>query len=223
MKKHLAALFVLALTACHPHQPQNIADYKQSLVQYHDSGYYMRDFAVVDRKAQRYLDTHLAGVKQPAIVLDIDETSLSNWPEMLANNFDKPADSGPCTLPKGPCAHHAWQAMARGEALLPTLSLYQDAKSRNVAVFFITGRDEALRAATERNLKAAGYTDWVKLVMRPHGSTTPSAADYKAPERAKIEGAGYTIIESVGDQQSDLSGGHAQETFLVPNPWYRIP
>ena len=34
---------------------------------------------------------------------------------------------------------------------------------------------------------------------------------------------GFTIIANVGDQPSDLAGGYAERTFLVPNPFYRIP
>jgi hypothetical protein len=50
-----------------------------------------------------------------------------------------------------------------------------------------------------------------------------SAADFKTPIRERIEKEGYTIIANVGDQSSDLAGGHAEMTFLLPNPFYRIP
>jgi hypothetical protein len=63
-------------------------------------------------------------------------------------------------------------------------------------------------------------------VMKPIGLKVKSAADYKAPERAKIAAAGYTIIANMGDQPSDLAGGHPDERagqFLLPNPFYRIP
>ncbi|MFO0202409.1 MAG: HAD family acid phosphatase [Alphaproteobacteria bacterium] len=40
--------------------------------------------------------------------------------------------------------------------------------------------------------------------------------------RARIKASGFTIIANIGDQQSDLDGGHAQRTFFVPNPYYRI-
>jgi hypothetical protein len=59
--------------------------------------------------------------------------------------------------------------------------------------------------------------------MRPIGMKTNSAADFKAPERAKIAAKGYTIIANVGDQPSDLAGGYAERTFLLPNPFYRVP
>ena len=34
---------------------------------------------------------------------------------------------------------------------------------------------------------------------------------------------GYTIILSMGDQNSDLLGGYAEKTFKLPNPVYFLP
>jgi hypothetical protein len=59
--------------------------------------------------------------------------------------------------------------------------------------------------------------------MVPEGVHFASAAAFKAPVRAAIEADGYTIIANMGDQPSDLAGGHAERTFLLPNPFYRIP
>jgi acid phosphatase len=50
-----------------------------------------------------------------------------------------------------------------------------------------------------------------------------TAADFKAPIRAEVEQAGYTILINMGDQPSDLEGGHAERAFLLPNPFYRVP
>ena len=54
------------------------------------------------------------------------------------------------------------------------------------SIFFISGRSEAARAATEMNLMKAGYDGWTALIMRPSGSSTRPAADYTAPGRAKM-------------------------------------
>jgi acid phosphatase len=59
--------------------------------------------------------------------------------------------------------------------------------------------------------------------MVPEGAHFPSAADFKAPIRAEIEQAGYKIIANMGDQPSDLKGGHAEKIFLLPDPFYRVP
>jgi hypothetical protein len=45
---------------------------------------------------------------------------------------------------------------------------------------------------------------------------------FKTTERIKVEAEGYTIIANIGDQMSDIEGGHAQCTFKVPNPFYFI-
>ena len=202
--------------------PANLGELKTQITDYRRSGGYDRDVAAVLAEAQKYMEQRAALVAKPAIVLDIDETSLSNLPQILANDYGRFAN-GPCELPAGPCGYLAWGLMARDPAILPTLQLFKAARAKGVAVFFITGRREDEREKTESNLRLAGYDGWEKLVLRPSGTTTPSAADYKAPERAKIAAQGYTIIANVGDQPSDLAGGYAERTFLVPNPFYRIP
>ena len=38
-----------------------------------------------------------------------------------------------------------------------------------------------------------------------------------------IEAQGYDIVANVGDQYSDLAGGHADRAFKLPNPFYFLP
>jgi len=207
-------------------QPPNLGDLKAQLLVYKNSGAYERDLAGVDGRAKAYVESHAAAVSKPALVLDIDETSLSNWPEIIANDFGYIPGGCCARLPKGPCGARAWDLMAKAKAIGPTLDLFNAARAKGVSVFFITGRDDSERAATLRNLRAAGYRGWTALVMRPRGTTTASAADFKAPQRAKIAAAGYTIIANVGDQPSDLAGGNPDDParqFLLPDPFYRVP
>jgi hypothetical protein len=210
-----------------PQDTAFIAALKPQEIAYYHNGY-QQDLAAVGAAAQDWLKWRAPYVAKPALVLDIDETSLSNWPEMLANNFAYIV-GGPCLLPKGPCGALAWDRSGRAPAIKPTLDLFKAAISSGVAVFFITGRHETERAATTWNLHIAGYVDrfgrngWSGLRMEPNGATFASAADFKAPERAKIAAIGYWIIENMGDQPSDLAGGYAERTFKLPNPFYRIP
>jgi acid phosphatase len=74
-----------------------------------------------------------------------------------------------------------------------------------------------------RNLRAVGLGDYAKLFMVPNGAHFASAADFKTPIRIEIERLGYTIIANMGDQPSDLLGGHAEKKFLLPDPFYRVP
>jgi hypothetical protein len=188
---------------------------------YIDSGRYDRDVAAVVAEAQHWVEERRAGAAKPAIVLDIDETSLSNWPAYRIDGWGRVLN-GPCDLQQGPCGLRAWQAMGQLKALGPTLGLARRARELGVAVFFITGRPANLREASERNLREQGY-EWTAVILEPEGSKYASAADFKAPERRKITEQGYTILLSLGDQESDLSGGYAERTFKLPNPVYYLP
>jgi acid phosphatase len=206
-------------------QPLNIGQLKRQVMDYVCAGDYDRDIAKALAEAKSFVEQRAGAVKKPALVLDIDETSLSNWAELRADDFGFIAN-GPCVLTRhAGCGDRAWELSARGEAIGPTRELFNAAKAKGVAVFFITGRagDRALRAATQRNLRKAGYQGWTRLVMRDDASKKLYADEYKTRERAKIEAEGFTIIASVGDQESDLKGGHAERTFRVPNPFYLIP
>jgi acid phosphatase len=194
---------------------------QQSVERYIDSGRYDADFGRVVRDATVYLEARAGRVTRPAIVLDIDETSLSNWPAYKANGWGRVVN-GECDIERGPCGLRAWQASAQAKALKPTLDLDKRARMLGVAVFFITGRPSNLRDATEKNLREQGF-EWDEVVLLPADRTFPSAADFKAPERKKIADRGYTIVLSMGDQQSDLSGGYAERTFKLPNPVYFLP
>jgi hypothetical protein len=205
-------------------QPLNLGQLKLQLLDYKCFGAYDRDVRKALAEAQTYVERRAPEVVKPALVLDIDETSLSNWPEILANDFGY-IPSGSCDLlPKGPCGAEAWELSGRAEAIGPTLSLFNAARANGVTVFFITGRKEGLqqRAAVEANLRAAKYEDWAALFMRPAG-TYSSVKDYKTAKRAEIAAQGFTIIANVGDQKSDLDGGYAEQVFRVPNPFYFIP
>ena len=204
-------------------EPTNVGDVKAAATAYHDSGAYGRDLALKAAEASAWIVNRASHVQNPALVLDIDDTALTNWEVIKADDFGR-IINGPCdALPAGPCGWAAWDFLGKAPVIGPTLALFRQARGLNVAVFFVTGRPEPQRTATERNLRKAGYEGYSALYMVPEGAHYPSAADFKAPVRAAIEAGGYTIIANVGDQPSDLAGGHAEKTFLLPNPFYRIP
>jgi hypothetical protein len=200
-------------------------DYASALKSYHDSGAYMQDLAAVDQETQDLLAQHhfprcpTAGAAadhskcpRPAIVLDIDETSLSNYTNLAATNFTNTTGQLAIGVIGG-----------NDPVIQPTLDLYNFAKSHGVAVFFITGRPASIplvRTQTEANLHSAGYQNWDGLILNP--TIGGSAIPYKSGERAKIEQQGFNIVANVGDQESDLRGGHADRAFKLPNPYYFI-
>jgi hypothetical protein len=176
---------------------------------YHDSGDYEHDLTAVDGAAEGYLDQHLStGKSKPALVLDIDETSLSNYAGLLASGFTAEGTVGPAVS-------------GTGTAIAPTLALYHDALAHHVSVFFITGRPSEIQTITETNLREVGYDEgWSGLFFKPTEADTEA---FKSSTRASIQKQGYRIVVDVGDQQSDLDGGFARRDFKLPNPFYFIP
>jgi predicted secreted acid phosphatase len=204
-------------------QPANVGDAKIAARTYHDSGAYDRDLAIVAKKAASWITKRAPNAHRPALVLDIDETALSNWEIIKLDDFGRPI-AGPCEPGSGaPCGWAAWDQLGRDPAIKPTLQVFRTSRAANVAVFFITGRPESQRAATERNLRKAGFRGYTRLFMVPNAAHYASAADFKTPVRSEIERLGYTIIANMGDQPSDLLGGHAEKKFLLPDPFYRVP
>jgi hypothetical protein len=148
--------------------------------------------------------------KKLAIVFDIDETSLSNYTAIDADNFTFGTNS----------QNEAQNEI--GTAIQPTLDVFNLAKSKGITIFLITGRRENVRQPTEENLAREGFSGYKQLILRPVGAGG-TTVDYKAGERAKIEDQGYRIIANVGDQYSDLAGGHSGVAFKLPNPFYFLP
>lgn len=202
----------------------SLARLKQQLIRYRCTRY-DADIARVDHQAAAWIARRAPHVARPALVLDIDETALSNWPVMVHNDFAYFRD-GDCDLnaPRA-CGQAAWEKSGVASAIAPTLALFNAAKAAGVAVFFVTGRRETAEesAATETNLRKAGYDGWAGIFLRPPDSHEMSVAVFKSGARAKIEAQGYRIIANVGDQQSDVAGGHAERRFKLPNPYYYVP
>jgi acid phosphatase len=190
----------------------NLGLLKNAITAYHDSGAWNADIAAVAADAMRYLSTMAPGEGKPALVLDIDETSLSNWPNLKSSDYGYVS-----------AVWNAWVNTASAPANEPVRDLYRYAKQHQIAVFFITARPESQRAVTEKNLRAAGYDGWDGLFFQPDDYKETSKVPYKSGERRKITERGYRILANVGDQQSDLLGGYAERTFKLPNPAYYIP
>ena len=198
----------------------SIYETQRAVAQYVDSGRYQADVAAVVAQARAWLEQRAPVVAKPAIVIDVDDTALSNWTAYRVNGWVR-ISRGDCELEAGPCNILAWYRMARAPALPATLELAHRADELGVAVFFVTGRSEELRDATERNLREQGY-DFDRVILRQNGKFA-SAVEFKAPARCALEREGYRIILSLGDQQSDLDGGCVERGFKLPNPVYFLP
>jgi predicted secreted acid phosphatase len=215
-KKLFCALFfsLLSFSSAYAAELENLDTLKTQLVRYHDSGQYANDIAVVGANALTYLKQRVARAKPSeklAIIVDIDETALSNYRDIAIMGF-------------GGTLKQIMDEENKGtdEAIAPTLALYQFAKANHIAVFFVTGRTQNYRAATERNLTDAGFKNFDGLTMKPEDYREPSVVPYKSHARKAVADQGYTIVLNIGDQASDLAGGYAEKTFKVPNPYYYI-
>jgi acid phosphatase len=198
----------------------NLDALKKELRQYHDCtctcGCWTHDQDVQANRAIAFLRqraAHRRPQEKLAMVLDIDETTLSNYQEEAGGDFayNKPV-------------FDAWIETAQATAIPGTLRLYKEAQKLGVSILFITGRDEPQRIATERNLRAQGFDNWQELVMRPvdHGSQT--IGEFKQAARGQMVAKGYTLALNVGDQWSDLKGKpEAEYSVKYPDPYYFIP
>ena len=231
MRTPAALLALLTVVACAPlggaRPPRETAsvptlyDTQRQIAEYIDSGRYEADVARVVDGAIVWMEERADQVTRPAIVLDIDETSLSNWRAFRLNGWARILN-GPCDLERGPCGIRAWQAMHLATAIVPTRRLVARARELGVAVFFITGRPGDLQDETEANLREQGYT-WDGVILPTNYGQTKSAVDFKAPARQRIVEQGYAILLTIGDQESDLAGGYAERGFKLPNPVYFLP
>ncbi|MEV5804286.1 HAD family acid phosphatase [Streptomyces parvulus] len=156
-----------------------------------DYATWQRDCRAVMDAALPYLKDRIGdarpGEKQ-AIVLDIDNTSLETD---FGFSYPQPANR-------------------------PVLEAARYAQERGVALFFVTARPGIIGLPTEWNLDHAGYES-SGLYVRGFVDLFRNVAEYKTEQRAKIESKGYTIIANIGNSATDLSGGHAEKTFKLPD------
>ncbi|MFD7118861.1 HAD family acid phosphatase [Streptomyces sp. NPDC059922] len=153
---------------------------------------WQRDVAAVVAEARPWIEarTASAGTEKQAIVLDIDNTALET-------HF-----------------HPFWQLPTPAVSDVRELARYAD--SRGVAVFFVTARPGIIQSLTDWNLKEAGYpVDG--LYVRDLPDLFEEVSAYKTEKRAEIEAKGYTIIANIGNNTTDIVGGHAERTFKLPD------
>ncbi|MBQ0890936.1 hydrolase [Streptomyces sp. RM72] len=188
-----AAVVAAALTATVTPSVAAPAETRPAPVTAADVDYdtWQRDCRAVMAAALPYLKERIAdsapGEKQ-AIVLDIDNTSLETD---FGFSYPQPANR-------------------------PVLEAAEYAQEHGVALFFVTARPGIIEAPTGWNLAHAGYES-SGLHVRGFLDLFRDVAEYKTEQRAEIEAKGYTIIANIGNSATDLSGGHAERTFKLPD------
>jgi predicted secreted acid phosphatase len=156
-----------------------------------DYATWQKDCQAVMDQALPYLKDRVAaaapGEKQ-AIVFDIDNTTLETD---YGFSYPQPANK-------------------------PVLEAARYAQEHDVRLFFVTARPGVLYWPTEYNLEHDGY-DVSGLYVRGLFDLFKDVAAYKTAQRVDIENQGYTIIANIGNSATDLSGGHAEKTFKLPD------
>ncbi|MER7928574.1 HAD family acid phosphatase [Streptomyces sp. NPDC096057] len=156
-----------------------------------DYATWQTDCQTVMNQALPYLKQRIAatepGEKQ-AIVFDIDNTTLETD---FGFSWPQPANK-------------------------PVLAVAKYAQEHGVSLFFVTARPGIIYLPTEYNLTHDGY-DVDGLYVRGLFDLFKDVADYKTAQRTAIENKGYTIIANIGNSATDLSGGHAEKTFKLPD------
>lgn len=172
------------------------------------------------RKVGNYTIEQLENLKvpkgrQPAIVLDIDETTLRTNGECIKKNIQDMIFN-----------REEWKQewiegikSAELEHIETTLELFNLARQRNFSVFFITARRVSLREPTERNLRLRGFENYTRIIFR-QDKDNRSIRRFKRRSRKNLEKKGFMILLNIGDQKNDIADCKSKINIRLPNPFY---
>jgi len=194
-----------------PGQAPSDIDYIKGL-EFTKTEEYRKEFSSATDSARKFCEQYLKehpDERNLAIVSDLDETLLDNREEFKEHPNH---DWGP---------FDAWLKEAKAPALKETMDFLTWARKQGFAIFFVTGRPAYDRLPTIENLVKIGVA-YDGLYLRPPGPKEPTVA-YKTGARESIEKMGFKIVVSIGDQYSDLAGGHALDCEKLPNHMYFLP
>ncbi|MDM4019326.1 5'-nucleotidase, lipoprotein e(P4) family [Roseiconus lacunae] len=134
--------------------------------------------------------------KQPAIILDCDETVLDN----SAYNARRVSAGEEYTTE----SWNDWCQEAKATAVPGSLDFVNAAKSLGVKIFFITNRRDVVKDATIKNLKELGFPASQGNVLTKNPEQ--GRGDDKVSRRAMVA-KNHRIVLLIGDSMSDLCSG----------------
>jgi hypothetical protein len=202
--------------------------------------FYAKEARSVAADGKHYLADQHRSRKTKAIVLDVDDTTLATYNYEIASNWAY-----------NPATNAQFVTGQLFPAVPGMVDTVTSAAREGYAIFYLTGRPQTQEPDTLGNLTKDGkgvdanypspttlrdgedglftkpavadYPAYLKTACAadPNGSCT--TIHYKSATRAHIESLGYDIVGNFGDQFSDLTGGHADRTFKLPNPSYFLP
>lgn len=131
----------------------------------------------------------------PAVIADVDETLLDNSPyQAWLVRQDRGYDGA---------SWAAWVKAAEASPLPGAVEFARDASARGATLFYVTNRDEALREATLRNLREAGFPlERPELQLLMKGQNGWGSA--KGPRRAYVAET-HRIVLLIGDNLLDFA------------------
>lgn len=191
--------------------PLNLNIAKDKVERYYECGRYDKDMDKVVHKAQKKL-ANIPVTDRTAVVFDIDDTVLSTYCEEKSISYGH-SDK----------ISQAFEKYGHLPAIPQTKRLYDTLVDRGFTIFFLTGRRQKEEAATIKNLHNQGFSTFEAVITRSPEENKLSASEFKSRHRAQLEQQGYHIVASVGDQWSDLCGGHAGLKVKLPNYRYLLP
>lgn len=184
------------------------------------AGQHAADLKAMAKKARQFLRAQLEQrcggdprACKAMVVFDIDETLFNNYSYWAAQTPPFSLDD---------TAWETYVADCDASVNGPVFNFYRLAQDTGVKVAVITGRPDSQSAITKGCLREKGITGWTAYIGKPDNSTQ-TASVFKAQARASLQKKGFTILVSVGDQISDMAGGHLGGGIWLPNPMYYIP
>ncbi len=186
---------------------------QEQVISYYESQAHEDEVKNILEKAKQIIDAQ-SSLKNYAIVLDIDETSLNHYYPFKEVGFPQQEN------------HQIWDELLAKTSAYPikaTLDFYLYCLAKGLKIFFISARFAKHLEATKQALHNAGYVGFEDVFVFPNNLTeydSKGFKNFKAERRAYIESLGYKILISIGDQSSDLVGGYALNTFQLPNYLY---
>ncbi|XP_024543166.1 acid phosphatase 1 [Selaginella moellendorffii] len=119
-------------------------------------------------------------------------------------------------LPRNSTDFDLWVQQGKAVAIKSSLDFYNELLCANWRIVLISDRSEKRREATERNLRAAGYSGWTKLILDYQFNTNELHIQQDATAVTGASGEKTISIENFPDKVD-------QEKFMffkLPNPMY---
>lgn len=147
------------------------------------------------------------------VVLDLDETVLDNRAYFIFNGAYQPL------------LWKQWIETGTAPAITGSLDFITFLRNKHIPFAFLSGRREAQRSNTLRNLTALGIPTTVPVLLKPNNfPETKTAVAFKQEHRCQLEEqSGVKILLLIGDQASDLVGDcRGIHQLKLPNPIYTV-